>query len=299
VKHPFVVQFKEVFEEENDFIIVMEYIEGENLLSYVLRKRALPEETAKRIFVTICFALQAIHSKGLIHRDIKMENILAIGEGTASPPCKILDFGLTHSIQKVNSSEIKAIKNCGTPGYIAPELIEIGLYDFAFDIFSLGIVLYIMVTACFPFAGKNQKEIIQKNLTCIVNLSSPKLSHLSKDLKELLACMIVKDPNERITMDKIMAHPWVSGIVDEAEGIHQTTKVSLLKGIDTNKMMIGPSSSSKVIRKKSTQKIFENPDSEPNGPKPLSEKNLITYQFLMAQGSSVRPLIFKPFRYWA
>lgn len=289
MKHPFVVQLKEVFEEEHQFVIVMEFVEGENLLSFVLKKKIIPEEMAKRIFLTICLALQAIHAKGLVHRDIKMENILITGGALGSFPCKVLDFGLAHSIQKINSREIKPIKNCGTPGYIAPELIQTGTYDFSFDLFSLGIVLYIMLTASFPFAGKNQKEIIQRNVNCNISFFSPRTKSLSKEAKDLMASLIVKDPTTRLSLEKAINHPWLMGVGEEPEVPLQTSKLSTNRETDLLRTKPDPKAQnqSKFLRKKSTQKTFGKQEQEPGSPRFLMDRNIVSYNFLMAQGSSV------------
>lgn len=271
----------------------MEYIEGDNLLMLILKNKMIPEETSKRIFLTACLGLQAIHEKGLIHRDIKMENIIILNGGLGTPPCKILDFGLAHSIKKSNMKEVRPIRNCGTPGYIAPELINSGLYGFPFDIFSLGVVLYIMLTGCFPFPGKNQNEIIEKNKMCIVNYNTKRLQCISKEAKDLMGSMIKKNPHDRLTLEKVLSHSWLSGISSEVEVPIQTTKLSIMNkgGAKNSKEEVelgGSSPKPQAFRKKNAQKNFVK--GEEDSGLIFKQPSCTSFHFLIGQVSSVSSL---------
>ena len=148
LNHQNITKILETFEDEQYYFIIMEYINGGNLFSYVKKRRKLSEKVAKFIFRQIILGIQHIHSQLIVHRDIKLENILI----DMNNNIKICDFG----IGIVLSSENQPLySHCGTPVYIAPEIIlstkEKGYNGFPVDIWSAGIALYIMISGKLPF----------------------------------------------------------------------------------------------------------------------------------------------------
>ena len=221
LNHQNITKILETFEDEQYYFIIMEYINGGNLFSYVKKRRKLSEKVAKFIFRQIILGIQHIHSQLIVHRDIKLENILI----DMNNNIKICDFG----IGIVLSSENQPLySHCGTPVYIAPEIIlstkEKGYNGFPVDIWSAGIALYIMISGKLPFnlneshndfdnldednsKGKNKKlkyEIIHKE---------PKyLENISDELRDLLKGLLNKDPKKRLTCEEILNHPWLDDI---------------------------------------------------------------------------------------
>lgn len=299
VKHSCVTQLIEVFEEEKELIIIMELVEGEHMLGFLLKKKQLAIDQARRMFLAICLGTRAIHEKGMVHRDIKMENILIVGSGTGNPPCKLTDFGLAHFVDKTQSEDFKTIRNCGTPGYIAPELVLSNTYSFSYDYFSLGVVLYIMLTSCFPFAGKDQSEIVRKNVKCKLDFSSPKMIEIGADARFLISNLIVRNPANRLSIDRVISHRWLEGfsILDENRTSTQVVHRSNLSSDDLGdykKSLKFGKMNTNTIKKKSMTRLFEyktnGSSKQSEGKETFSESN---FQCLVVQGSSVQVPAFR------
>ena len=193
-----IVKLFELFETKNHYCLVMENVVGGNLLNAINKLNKIPEELAKIIFKQLIITLQYIHSNNIVHRDIKPDNILLDLDNTI----KLCDFGVSKIIphgQLINDS-------CGTPAFIAPEILLESPYDpYATDIWSSGVVLYAMVTGIFPFRGINETQLHENILSGIY----PKPKDISKELFDLLSQILNVNPNKRISLEKIMEHPWL------------------------------------------------------------------------------------------
>lgn len=138
INHPNILQFYEVFEDEQQIYLIFELMEGGELFDRVLKKKRYPEREAAIIMKQLLEALVYLEKKGILHRDIKLENVLLANK---EDDClvKLADFGLGTTIEGIDP-KIK----CGTPGYVAPEVITGKPYDCTADIFSIGAVLYVL-----------------------------------------------------------------------------------------------------------------------------------------------------------
>ena len=151
-RHISIVRLYESFETAQHIVFVMEVCGSGDLLTYVRRRRKLKEDVAKHMFKQIIEGLRYCHSKNILHRDIKLDNILLNSEGDI----KICDFGVS---KLVKNGEIMT-EQCGTPAYIAPEVFENKGYEgYASDIWSAGVVLYAMLYGTVPFKANNMTEL--------------------------------------------------------------------------------------------------------------------------------------------
>ena len=195
-----IVKLFELFETKNHYCLVMENVVGGNLLNAINKMNKIPEELAKIIFKQLITTLQYIHSNNIVHRDIKPDNILLDLDNTI----KLCDFGVSKIIppgQLVNDS-------CGTPAFIAPEILLDSPYNpYTTDIWSSGVVLYAMVTGFFPFRGINETQLHENIISGIY----PKPKDLSIELLDLLNQILNINPDKRISLDKILEHPWLNG----------------------------------------------------------------------------------------
>ena len=152
IRHANVIRLLEVFESAKHLLIVMEYAGGGDLLQYIKKKKKLSETEAKGIFRQIVFGVGHIHARSVLHRDIKLDNMLL----DADHCVKICDFGVSKILDK--SLVIK--EQCGTPAYIAPEVVsDQGYQGFYADHWSLGVLLYAMLCGTVPFKAGNMKEL--------------------------------------------------------------------------------------------------------------------------------------------
>jgi serine/threonine protein kinase len=179
----------------------MEYICAGDLFSYIKKRSKLTETVAKFIFKQIVLAIQYIHRNNIVHRDIKLDNILIDLDNNV----KICDFGVSKIIKKGDI----LFDQCGTPTYIAPEILKNKGYDgFPVDIWSAGVVLYAMLNGNVPFKGGDLNELHK----LIIEGEYKPIKHISKEAAHLLKCLLEVDPTKRIKSDDILFHPWLMGV---------------------------------------------------------------------------------------
>lgn len=207
VRHPNVTRLFEVFESTRHFNMVLEYSGGGDLLQLVKSRTKLTEPEAAAIFSQILSGLMACHSRQIIHRDVKLDNVL-ISAGYTT--VKLCDFGVSRMVkegQRINDQ-------CGTPAYIAPEIIaDRGYEGFPVDVWSLGVLLYAMLTGTVPFRAKTMPEL--QKLILRGKFEIP--ACLSEPVTDLIIGMLTLLPSQRLTLEEVARHPWVSGFHEDQE----------------------------------------------------------------------------------
>ena len=232
LNHKNITKILEMFEDDKYILIIMEYINGGNLFSFVKKRRKLSEKISKFLFKQIILGLQHIHSHNIVHRDVKLENILIDLNNTI----KICDFGIGRVLS--DPSDL-LYDQCGTPMYMAPEILfstkEKGYKGFPVDIWSAGIALYIMLSGTLPFSVKKEDSLMdienknkKKNLAlkqAIMYSQPKKIEKISSTAKDLLHGLLNKDPDKRLTIEQILEHPWLK----EDENVLNNNKYHLFK----------------------------------------------------------------------
>lgn len=215
VAHPNIVQFKEVFLTPQHLAIVMEFAAGGDMFEYVIKHKGsapgegLPEEVARGFFQQLILALDFCQKLGIANRDIKLENTLLDG-ALPRPNVKLCDFG--YSKNEFVDSRPKTVS--GTPDYIAPEVLLNDQYDGKkADIWSCGVMLYVMLTAVLPFAKRgddrsNNLVRLQQLFPRIVAADYEQPRRVTEECRHLLKRMLTPDPAKRVTIPEIMQHPW-------------------------------------------------------------------------------------------
>ena len=197
LRHPFINQILDTFETEKYVFIVMEYICAD-LLGFIRKREKLSENISKIIFKQIIEGLKYINKKKIVHRDIKLDNILIDLDNTV----KICDFGVS---KKISEDELM-IDHCGTPGYISPEIYKNKGYEgFQCDIWSAGVTLYYMLSGTQPFRAYSVKEMEIK----VLKGEYEEIKEVSKEANDLIKKMLVVDPEKRIKINEILNHPWL------------------------------------------------------------------------------------------
>lgn len=175
---------------DNSYFICMEYAEGQSLEEIIDKQGIISPEVTARYAIQICSALEVAHKNNLIHRDIKPQNIIVTPDGTV----KITDFGIAKSLIEDNT---KTINILGTAYYISPEQAQGKILNYSTDIYSLGVVLYEMLTADLPFRGENSIEISLKHINEKPIRPSALVSNIPPEIEKILMHCIEKNPQKR------------------------------------------------------------------------------------------------------
>lgn len=226
IDHPFIVHFYRIMEDDKYIYIVMENCPNGTLLQHMNKKGRLSEAEAQLIFSQLLSALRYLHiERQIVHRDIKMENVLLTSQGTI----RLIDFGLSGelfirdesesssfssnntneerpAIRRKRSNSVLLQTQCGSFPYAAPEIFRKKHYNATVDMWSAGVILYVMVTGHLPFSNKNSNRLIQM----IMHEDPVYPSYLSSELVDLLSNLLNKDRRSRFTVQQASEHPWIT-----------------------------------------------------------------------------------------
>ncbi|GFP91703.1 cbl-interacting protein kinase 5 [Phtheirospermum japonicum] len=199
IKHPNVVQLREVMASKSKIYFAMEYVRGGELFNKVAKGR-LKEDAARKYFQQLVAAVDFCHSRGVYHRDLKPENLLLDESGNL----KVSDFGLSALIDSKRQDGLLHT-TCGTPAYVAPEVINKRGYDGEkADIWSCGVILFVLLAGYLPFQDSNLMEMYRK--ICRGEFKCP--HWFPPEVKKLLSRILSPNPNSRVTLSRIMENPW-------------------------------------------------------------------------------------------
>ena len=205
IKHPYVVNLKEVMSSKDKIFMVMELVTGGDLFDKIAVEGPMKEREAKRLFSQLLSALEQCHAHDIFHRDLKPENVLLSSEGDV----KLSDFGLG-SVRQEDTVSNSGILNtiCGTPNYAAPEVLAKKGYDGgAADVWSLGVCLYVILAGCLPFDEDDLVELFNK--ISLAEYQTP--PWISAEAGDLLDRMLQADPKQRTDVRSLWDHPWLEG----------------------------------------------------------------------------------------
>ncbi|XP_072772347.1 MAP/microtubule affinity-regulating kinase 3a isoform X7 [Nerophis lumbriciformis] len=206
LNHPNIVKLFEVIETERTLYLVMEYASGGEVFDYLVAHGRMKEKEARAKFRQIVSAVQYCHQKHIVHRDLKAENLLL----DADMNIKIADFGFSNEFTLGN----KLDTFCGSPPYAAPELFQGKKYDGPeVDVWSLGVILYTLVSGSLPFDGQNLKELRERVLRGKYRIPF----YMSTDCENLLKRFLVLNPAKRGTLEQIMKDRWINAGFEEDE----------------------------------------------------------------------------------
>ena len=197
MNHQNVIKVFKIYEEENNFSLIMEYCEEGELFNYIVKNQRLSEDETSYFFYQIINGIEYIHSKGIAHRDLKPENLL-IGKNKI---LKIIDFGLSNFYDGTKRLQTP----CGSPCYASPEMVKGKKYDgFNIDIWAIGVILFAMLCGYLPFEDdENDNDVLFSQIIKNKIEYPPFLSELSLDI---LKKILVSDPLKRINIDEIKKH---------------------------------------------------------------------------------------------
>lgn len=204
LKHRHIIRLYDVFEEPSYYYLVTEQMRGGELFDRIVSKSFYNEKEARDVCKILFEAIAYCHSKSIAHRDLKPENLLLRSEDNDSD-IKIADFGFAKKVLTPNSLTTQ----CGTPGYVAPEILEGVPYDTKSDMWSLGVIIYILLGGYPPFIEPNQRELFRKIRKGQYEFHDEYWGGVSKDAKDLISSLLTVSPSKRLTADEAMRHRWM------------------------------------------------------------------------------------------
>lgn len=223
--HPNIVKYYGTFEDAYYLHIVMEYLKGDNLNKIITLKdyNELDEQEMAQIIHQLLKALLFIHNKNIVHRDIKPENIV-FGKKRDYSTLKLIDFGLATTTRNTKKN------SCGSPYYMAPEIIN-GNFCKKTDIWSVGVIIYLMLTGKHPFEiSKDGKEdIFDIILSKDYDVTELDKSECSEEAKDIILKTLVKDPDKRLSTEECLNHPWIRKNITIGAGVITKKTMRILK----------------------------------------------------------------------
>jgi len=203
LKHTHIISLIDFFEDKDTIYLVLELAAGGELFDQIVSRGSYSERDAANIIKQILEAIAYMHENGIAHRDLKPENLLCTGE--QNDLIKISDFGLSKDFGEDNLKT-----SCGTPDYVAPEVLRGTSYDHSVDIWSLGVITYILLCGFPPFYGNNEQQIFNKILRAEYDFPSPDWDHISDEAKDFIRALLVLNPNDRPSAKDCLDSPWIT-----------------------------------------------------------------------------------------
>jgi len=205
--HPHVLGLVEALEDDKEIHIVSNLCKGGELFDRIVTNGTFSERDAARLMRQVLLALEYCHTKlHIVHRDIKPENLLYYTRDADSDLC-LCDFGMSRVFQ--DQEQMHA--TCGSPSYVAPEVLDKD-YTFKCDLWSAGVILYILLCGKVPFGGNSDREIMRNVTRGKYSLTDPAWEHISDSAKSLVAQLLEVDPVKRLTASQALAHPWIEQV---------------------------------------------------------------------------------------
>ncbi|XP_072880301.1 uncharacterized protein mylk4b isoform X2 [Hemitrygon akajei] len=212
LNHTNLIQLYDAFETKNDIILIMEYIEGGELFDRIIDENYNLTEMDTILFVKqICEGLQYMHQMYILHLDLKPENILCVNR--EANQVKIIDFGLARRYKPREKLKI----NFGTPEFLAPEVVNYDFVSFPTDMWSLGVIAYMLLSGLSPFLGEDDNETLNNILACKWDLDDEEFENVSEDAKEFISKLLIKEKGARISAAQCLKQPWLNNIAEKAK----------------------------------------------------------------------------------
>jgi len=204
--HKNIISLEEVYDEKDTIYLVMELVAGGELFDQIVSRGTYSEADAASIVRQILEAVDYMHGNGIAHRDLKPENLLCSGDETNT--IKVTDFGLSKDF---GSASLRT--SCGTPDYVAPEVLRGQPYDNSVDIWSIGVITYILLCGFPPFYGNTDQQIFEKILKAEYDFPSPDWDPISNEAKDFIRKILIHDPAKRPTAAEALESVWIKNKV--------------------------------------------------------------------------------------
>uniref|UniRef100_A0A3P9LTU5 Calcium/calmodulin-dependent protein kinase IGa n=1 Tax=Oryzias latipes TaxID=8090 RepID=A0A3P9LTU5_ORYLA len=204
IKHENVVGLEDFYESRTHYYLVMQLVSGGELFDRILDKGVYTEKDASRVIKQVLQAVSYLHQNSIVHRDLKPENLLFFNTDE-NAKIMVSDFGLSKTPEHGVMSTA-----CGTPGYVAPEVLAQKPYSKAVDCWSIGVIAYILLCGYPPFFEENETRLFSKIMRAEYAFHSPFWDDISESAKDFVRNMMEKNPLKRFTTEQALRHPWIA-----------------------------------------------------------------------------------------
>uniref|UniRef100_A0A8C9V7G8 Calcium/calmodulin dependent protein kinase I n=1 Tax=Scleropages formosus TaxID=113540 RepID=A0A8C9V7G8_SCLFO len=230
IKHANIVSLEDIYESKSHLYLVMQLVSGGELFDRIVEKGFYTEKDASKLIQQILDAVKYLHDMGIVHRDLKPENLLYYSMEEDSK-IMISDFGLS----KIEGSGSVMSTACGTPGYVAPEVLAQKPYSKAVDCWSIGVIAYILLCGYPPFYDENDAKLFEQILKAEYEFDSPYWDDISDSAKDFIVHLMEKDPRKRYTCEQALQHPWIAGDTALDKNIHESVSAQIRKNFAKSK----------------------------------------------------------------
>jgi len=203
VNHPNIVCLKDMFETKENLYLVMELVTGGELFDKIVEKGQYSEKDASVIVMKMLNSIEYLHGINIAHRDLKPENLLL--KAVNDTDVMLSDFGLSKIIGVQSMMETA----CGTPYYVAPEVLSASGYDKEVDLWSVGVITYLLLCGFPPFYGESLPEVFEQIMKAEFDFPEPYWNDVSNEAKDLISKLLVVDPKKRLSSTQALQHPWI------------------------------------------------------------------------------------------
>lgn len=207
ISHPNAVSLFDVFRDETRFVLILEICEGGHLLDRLKKHPSYTEKCASQIIKQVAACLKYLHDKQISHRDLKPENILFVNANPNDNTIKVTDFGLAHCFTGKGGLMHDF---CGTPHYVSPQIVLKKPYTKQCDMWSLGVLLYVLLSGYPPFYGSKMQTLFRRIKKAQYDYKPKPFRTVTKAARKIIDGLLKFDPNERWTADELLQQPWVS-----------------------------------------------------------------------------------------
>ncbi|XP_074784906.1 death-associated protein kinase 2-like [Athene noctua] len=221
--HPNILRLHDLFASRAEMVLVLELISGGELFDFIAAKEMLSEEEAIEFLGQILSGVQYIHARHIAHFDLKPENIMLQEKDVPKPQIKIIDFGLAQHLE--DGVTFRSI--CGTPQYFAPEVINYEPLSSATDMWSIGVITYILLSGFSPFQGETDAEVSSNIMAVAYEFEEQYFSQTSEMAKDFIRRLLVKEPGHRMTAAECLVHPWIKPLSQKQEAKRSCSSINM------------------------------------------------------------------------
>nr|XP_023696889.1 calcium/calmodulin-dependent protein kinase type 1D-like isoform X3 [Paramormyrops kingsleyae] len=227
IKHENIVGLEDFYESHTHYYLVMQFVSGGELFDRILERGTYTEKDASHVVRQVLEAVSYLHLNNVVHRDLKPENLLYYSQDE-NAKIMISDFGLS----KIEDSGLMSTA-CGTPGYVAPEILAQKHYSKTVDCWSIGVITYILLCGYPPFYEENETKLYAKIMKAQYEFDSPFWDDISDSAKDFIRNMMQKNSKLRYTSEQALQHPWIMGNTAKSQDIYHSVSEQIQKNFAT------------------------------------------------------------------